>query len=240
MRIRTIKPEFWESENLGNISRDARLLFIGLFSSCDDHGRTRASSRILASRLFPYDEDAFKLLPKWLEELKQKKCVKVYVVEGETYLCIPNWLKHQKIDRPTDSKLPAPEEADELPREDSREVANNCAGLGSGNGNREQGTGGESSPELALADTLKVPTAIDTPAFRTAWSEWEAYRREARLPKLKPRSVDQQLAKLAEWGEPAAIDSIRDSIRQQWQGLFEPKGKPKSTTPDFTRHPDFS
>ena len=32
-----------------------------------------------------------------------------------------------------------------------------------------------------------------------------------------------QLATLAEWGHDVAIESIRQSIRQQWRGLFEPK-----------------
>jgi hypothetical protein len=57
-RIRTIKPEFPQSESMGRISRDARLLFVQLWCICDDHGRTRAASRMLASLLFPYDDDA--------------------------------------------------------------------------------------------------------------------------------------------------------------------------------------
>jgi hypothetical protein len=135
MRIRTIKPEFWESESLGNVSRNARLLFIGLFSCCDDSGRTRASSRLLASRLFPYDNDAMKLIPAWLRELEDKKCVRLYQVDGDSYLDIPNWLMHQKIDKPSKSKLPSFESV----REDSRGFEKNSLGTGNREGNREQG-----------------------------------------------------------------------------------------------------
>lgn len=135
MRIRTIKPEFWESESLGNVSRNARLLFIGLFSCCDDSGRTRASSRLLASRLFPYDNDAIKLIPGWLKELEDKKCVRLYQVDGDSYLDIPNWLNHQKIDKPSKSKLP---QFDTI-REDSRGFEKDSLGTGNREGNREQG-----------------------------------------------------------------------------------------------------
>ena len=133
MRIRSIKPEFWESESLGRVSREARLLFIGLFSCCDDHGRARASSRLLASRLYPYDDDAFKRLPGWISELEKQGCIRLYQVDGESYLEIPKWLNHQKIDKPSASKLPP---FDSI-REDSRGFEKDS--LGTGNREVEQG-----------------------------------------------------------------------------------------------------
>ena len=133
MRIRSIKPEFWESESLGRVSREARLLFIGLFSCCDDVGRARASSRLLASRLYPYDDDAFKKLPGWISELEKQGCIRLYQVDGEAYLDIPKWQNHQKIDKPSASKLPSFDDV----REDSRGFEKNS--LGTGNREEEQG-----------------------------------------------------------------------------------------------------
>ncbi|AHF94029.1 hypothetical protein OPIT5_03890 [Opitutaceae bacterium TAV5] len=69
----------------------------------------------------------------------------------------------------------------------------------------------------------EFPPPLDTHEFRTAWADWLAYRRERRLSAYKPRTVTAQLATLAEWGESAAITAIRDSVRNQWQGLFPPK-----------------
>lgn len=106
-RIRTIKPEFPQSESMGRVSRDARLLFVLLWNICDDHGRTRAASRMLASLLFPYDDDAPKLLPDWIGELEAEGCIRLYVSGGSTYLEICNWLKHQKIDKPGKPVFPA-------------------------------------------------------------------------------------------------------------------------------------
>ena len=123
MRIRTIKPEFWMSESVGRLSREARLLFLGLLSACDDSGRTRAASRFLASLLFPYDSDAIDRIDGWLTELEAQGIARRYVVEGCTYLELPKWSSHQKIDRPSPSKLPAFVESSRIlasPREPSR------------------------------------------------------------------------------------------------------------------------
>jgi hypothetical protein len=105
-RIRSIKPEFPQSETIGSLSRDARLLFIQLWTIVDDEGRTRAASRMLASLLYPYDDDARHLITGWLAELAAKGCLRIYTADGSQYLEIVNWLKHQKIDHPSKSKLP--------------------------------------------------------------------------------------------------------------------------------------
>ena len=106
-RIRTIKPEFQNSQSMGRISRDARLTFIELWPQCDDAGRIRANSRMLASVLFPYDLDAPNLIDGWLSELETEGCIVRYRVEKDEYLQIIHW-DHQKIDHPQPSKLPAP------------------------------------------------------------------------------------------------------------------------------------
>ncbi len=119
-RIRSIKPEFPQSESIGRLSRDARLLFIQIWTLVDDDGRARAASRMLASLLYPYDDDAPKLIDGWLAELEREGMVRLYEVDGSRYLDIPNWRKHQKIDRPSDSRLPEYREASPIPREASR------------------------------------------------------------------------------------------------------------------------
>lgn len=105
-RIRTIKPEFPQSESMGRVSREARYCFIMLWTMADDAGRLRAASRMLASLLFPYDDDAPDLIDGWLTELEAENCIVRYVVDGTTYLQITKWLEHQKIDKPSASKIP--------------------------------------------------------------------------------------------------------------------------------------
>ena len=112
-RIRTIKPEFPMSESVGRLSRDARLLYIQLWTLADDAGRLRASPKLLAGQLYPFDDDARDLVDVWLKELEgspqveDSEMIRIYVVSGTTYLDIPKFLEHQKIDRPSASRLPA-------------------------------------------------------------------------------------------------------------------------------------
>jgi hypothetical protein len=105
-RIRTIKPEFPQSESMGRVSRDARLCFVQTWTIADDSGRLRGNSRMLASLLFPYDDDAPGLIDGWLEELEVGGCIVRYEAEGSTYIQIAKWLSHQKIDKPSPSKIP--------------------------------------------------------------------------------------------------------------------------------------
>lgn len=123
-RIRTIKPEFPQSESMGLVSREARLCFILLWTVADDAGRLRGNSRMLASLLFPYDEDARLLIDGWFDELERQNCLQRYEFDGHSYIQIVNWLDHQKIDRPSKSKFPvfeSPRCNSSNPREDSSE-----------------------------------------------------------------------------------------------------------------------
>jgi hypothetical protein len=121
-RIRTIKPEFPQSESMGRVSREARLCFILLWTIMDDSGRVRGNSRMLASLLYPYDDDAPKLIEGWLTELEHEDCIRRYQIANDHYLECCNWLKHQKIDKPSTSRLPPFTEASRIfskPREHS-------------------------------------------------------------------------------------------------------------------------
>lgn len=121
-RIRTIKPEFPQSQSMSRVSREARLTFILLWPQCDDHGKFRGASRMLASLLYPYDDDAPNLIDGWLVELEQQGCIQRYQVDGNDYLRVVNWVDHQRVDKPSASKFPDPLEASRTfakPRESS-------------------------------------------------------------------------------------------------------------------------
>lgn len=105
-RIRTIKPEFPHSESMGRVSRESRLCFILLWTIADDSGRLRGNSRMLASLLYPYDDDAKNKIDSWLSQLSSEGCIVRYEFEGTSYIQIQNWSSHQKIDKPSPSKIP--------------------------------------------------------------------------------------------------------------------------------------
>lgn len=167
-RIRTIKPEFPQSESMGRVSRDARLLFIMLWTLADDSGRTRAASRMLASLLFPYDDDAASLIDGWLEELEGEGCIVRYQVEGTTYLQIAKWLSHQKIDKPSASKFPSIDDG-------SRILANvrESSPLDQGPRTKEvEAT--EASPQAAppAKDAARGSRLPDDWTLPADWQEW--------------------------------------------------------------------
>jgi hypothetical protein len=66
---------------------------------------------MLASILYPYDDDAPSLIEYWLSELARENLIHRYVVDGTSYLEICKWLKHQKIDHPSASRLPGFDES---------------------------------------------------------------------------------------------------------------------------------
>ncbi len=158
-RIRTIKPEFPHSESMGRVSRDARLCFVLLWTIADDSGRLRGSSRMLASLLFPYDDDAPNLIGSWLSDLEREGCIKRYEVEGSTYIEIAKWLSHQKIDKPSQSRFPAFDESSRI-LANLRECSSEDLGPGPRTGIKEgtkdqEGTGVRASPAGAVCLALK-------------------------------------------------------------------------------------
>jgi hypothetical protein len=174
-RIRSIKPEFPQSETIGKLSRDARLLFVQLWTIVDDAGRARAASRMLASLLYPYDDDAPSLIEGWLGELEREDCIRRYEVNGSRYLEISKWLKHQKIDKPSGSKMPAFGEGSPVPREDSRKLAPDLGprtrdlGEDLGEGSSEPNGSGAEAPQASPSDEIPFqpdPTVEERELFR--------------------------------------------------------------------------
>ena len=107
-RIRSIKPSFWSDEAVAGLSRDARLLAIGLISMADDEGRFLASTTAVSGYVFPHDNLPVSKVRHWLDEIHQAGIVRLYCVNRCEYGEFPNWSRHQKINRPTASLIPPP------------------------------------------------------------------------------------------------------------------------------------
>jgi hypothetical protein len=93
-RIRTIKPEFFYSEQVATLPHAARLLFIGLWTLADREGRMEWSGRKVKAQLFPYD-DGLEIHPL-AEALGDAGLVQFYQVDGAFYLLLPTFAKHQR------------------------------------------------------------------------------------------------------------------------------------------------
>lgn len=84
---------------------------------------------------------------------------------------------------------------------------------------------------LVLEDWIKDYPALNNEVFREIWSDWEQHREEIRR-KLTPKAVKLQLQFLAE-NPQEAVDIIKQSIRNSWQGLFPLKANYKKKTKLF-------
>ena len=147
-RIRSIKPEFWTSLDVARLSRDARLLFIGLWNHVDDAGRAVADPRLVKSAVFPLDDDLDSTnVRRLLDELSRGGQIVLYQADGRPLLQVTGW-HHQKIDRPQASRLPAPPDATADQHEQSfdedstndRRCVDEGSSLDQGSGIRDQGS----------------------------------------------------------------------------------------------------
>lgn len=68
-----------------------------------------------------------------------------------------------------------------------------------------------------------IPEKLCTDAFKAKWQEWEHYRRNRKKP-ISEAAATKQLAMLVELSEAEAIAAIDQSIQNDYQGLFPPKG----------------
>lgn len=109
-RIRTIKPSIWSDDTFADLSRDARLLAIGLISMADDQGRFVASVAAVSGYVFPHDDLPPAAVKRWLAEIEKKAAnmVTFYAVDGRRYGAFRQWRTHQVINRASSSTLPPP------------------------------------------------------------------------------------------------------------------------------------
>ena len=108
-RIRSIKPEICTSQQFAEASQSARLLFILSWLHCDDRGVHPWRPMELKMRCFPGDTCSAAEVESWMEELYQSGLYHRFHADGELYLLVSGWFKHQRIDKPT-YKYPDPEE----------------------------------------------------------------------------------------------------------------------------------
>lgn len=108
-RIRSVKPDFWSSEQVLALSRDARLLFIGIWNFADDTGRFKLNPTTIKAQVFPGDDDATReRMIEWLSSIVRRSLVEAYTNDRCLFGHVTGWKKHQRIDRPQPPKHPGP------------------------------------------------------------------------------------------------------------------------------------
>ena len=108
MRARNIKPGFFRNDELAECSLAARLLFIGMWTLADREGRLEDRPGKLKFQLLPTDQfDA----EQAVAELSAHGFLLRYTVNGQRFIQIVNWNKHQNPHiKEASSTIPAPDE----------------------------------------------------------------------------------------------------------------------------------
>lgn len=104
-RIRTIKPEFFTSEQIVELSPLARLLYIATWCEADKEGRLSWKPKTFKMRYLPGDACDIEAV---CAELSNSGLIVLY---GDGFAYIPGFHKHQHVNpRESASSLPAPPE----------------------------------------------------------------------------------------------------------------------------------
>jgi hypothetical protein len=108
-RIRTIKPEAFISESLAEVSVNAERTFFGLLTQADDQGRFRDNAAIINGLLWPLRAEHTAVHAEDdLQQLADAGLICRYTgCDGRRYLHVATWGEHQKIDKPSQSRLPS-------------------------------------------------------------------------------------------------------------------------------------
>jgi hypothetical protein len=145
---------------MSRLDDKTRLVAIGLLNLADDEGYFMADPLFVKSQLFPFTDDSLRIHGAlttlstigWIEAIK-------HPTHGPIARVV-NFRKHQKINRPTPSKIKAYWINDDSLRIHGGLTEDSL--LEQGTGNREQGNGGsEISPRLSTPENTTEAEGMD-------------------------------------------------------------------------------
>lgn len=191
-RIRTIKPDFFTSEDIVGLSPLARLLYIATWCEADREGRLAWKPRTLKLRYFPGDDCS---VDELADELLKARLIVVY---GDGLAYIPTFKSHQHLNpREPESALPAPPAGSPKPTRAARvphASATRAPRVSDTQGGREgKGLEGQDASDDALVDETNPESGFDK-----FWECWPQNKRKAAKDQCRRKWVSQACAPLAD------------------------------------------
>lgn len=161
-RIRTIKPEIFQSSEVMDCSMAERLLFVGCITQADDEGRGIADPRKFKGCVFPGDDDiTVESVRGMFLELHKNRLIQLYRDKNQQLIYqLRKWKDHQRIDKPRRSLIDTP------PPQDSSDsnpgtFSDDSMGIGSEGSDLKDGKDGS---KRAVDNGDKSPNAEGAPA----------------------------------------------------------------------------
>jgi hypothetical protein len=202
-RYRVIKPEFFTSTQVVEVSHSARIAFIGLWVFADDSGIHPGDAKRLKMEVFPSDDCTLANIKQWVTELICVGLLEEYEANGHSWWQITGWNRHQKIDQPT-YKYPLPDGT--IPRTHQRrwdkQTTNNDGNtpyIQGENGTERNGTETNTVRSFVATDHFHVWPDARKRAAETAKRLWPSGRPQpTNEPEREKRATDNaMLLKLA-------------------------------------------
>jgi hypothetical protein len=103
MRIRTIKPEFWQHPVMSRLPYDTRILALGLLNLADDEGYFSADTDYIRGAVL-FREDSSNVR-RMLDELSRSGWITLCGTLERPIGRVVHFRKHQRVDRPQPSRL---------------------------------------------------------------------------------------------------------------------------------------
>lgn len=104
-RIRTIKPEFWKSEDLSALREAVHILAAALLNQADDEGYFNANVGLLKAEVFPLREPSVSVQDGLIDLVSIRYLRLGTAPDGKRYGHILKFIEHQRVNRPTASKI---------------------------------------------------------------------------------------------------------------------------------------
>jgi len=230
-RIRSIKPEFWTNEQVVRCSRDARLLFVGLWNFADDQGVIPASPRQIGLQVFPGDNLKPERIEAFLSELLEASLLLLFEAAGKRYFFITGW-HHQRIAKKT-AKYPAPPESIlEQGDTSSAPVSHQCATSSAPVATNAQRSIPDVEVEVDvevdvekkrfcfLGKEIKPADHLRTKTFFKWFKEWVDFKQSTKKPWKHSRGPAMFLNRVAEYSEAEAIEAIQRALEAGHETVY--------------------
>jgi len=216
-RIRTIKPDFFTSEDIVSLTPHARLLYIATWLEADREGRLQWRPKTMKMRYLPGDDCDIDSLS---DELIDAGLIVTYSVDGVSFAEIPTFTRHQVVNnRETASAIPA-RVRDACPTRAPRVGDASGTPLVQDQAEGKEGKEGKEVPTRAARPAPKAPKKSTMPAdFAISarvqtWADENGFDRlDQHLEAFKHKSAAKAYS-YADWDS-----AFMGAIREDWAKL---------------------
>ena len=157
----------------------------------DDNGVGKDRAPIIAADLFAFDlsrdaPDTLARVSRGLQNLSASGRITRYTIDGDDWLCINNWSRHQRIDRPNKPRYP-------LPTSDNTEIRESVASVS--RESRETPSTGTGEQGNRGTDTNAQPAVAREPSrFPDWWAIWGKKKAKGDAEKAYKAAVPKKIS----------------------------------------------